>query len=327
MMAPMTRVRASDDLVPTQEMADYYARRAEAGLIITEGTVINTDALGYYRTPGIFNDTQIKHWKIVTDQVHQNNGLIFMQLWHVGRVSHPDFLQGRLPLSASETEMTGKLSRSELNFGKSRAATITEIQQTIKDYVIAAENAIKAGFDGVEIHAANGYLFDQFLHHQTNQREDEYGGTPENMARFLLEVVKNCGDAIGEERVGVRLSPGGYLNQIVGEKRDAAVFQYVLEQLNRHHVAYVHTGNFDDHKKFPELNDMTMTAFMRKHYHGKLVACGSYSYEQAVEGIKNNHFDLIAMGRPFIANPDLITRLSQQQPLNAYDVSMLNTLY
>ncbi|MBX3709635.1 MAG: alkene reductase [Gammaproteobacteria bacterium] len=328
LMAPMTRAKATNDLLPTDEMAEYYSRRANAGLIITEGTIIRHDALGYNNVPGIFSESQIKHWRKVTDKVHHHNGLIFLQIWHVGRVSHPVFLGGKLPLSPSETTMTGKIYRSDgLTYGKSRAATLNEIEEIINNYAIAAENAIKAGFDGIEIHGANGYLVDQFLHHHTNQREDTYGGSPENMARFALNVINACGQSIGFERVGIRLSPGAYLHEIIGDKRDALVFSYLLAQLNNTQIAYVHTGNFDDAQKFKELGDLTMSEFIRHHYRGNLIACGSYTFDSALDGVKNNLFDLVALGRPFIANPDLIDRLATNKNLNPYESSMLNTLY
>lgn len=327
-MAPMTRAKASDDLVPTEAMADYYARRANTGLIITEGTVIRSDALGHNNVPGIFNDTQINHWKHVTNKVHHHNGLIFMQLWHVGRVSHPVFLHGKLPIAPSETMMTGRLNRSNgLTHGKSRAASFQEIKELINSYAEAAQNAIKGGFDGIEIHAANGYLIDQFLHYHTNKREDDYGGNPENMARLALEVVKACGDTIGYERVGLRLSPGAYLHEIVGDKRDAFVFKYLLEQLNQYEITYVHTGNFNDAQQFEELNNMTMTAFMRSHYKGVLIGCGGYTIERANDAILNKEFDLVAIGRPFIANPGLINMVHNDGSLRPYDASMLTTLY
>lgn len=327
-MAPMTRVRATDESVPTQEMADYYARRSAAGLIVTEGTVIQADALGQWNVPGIYNDEQIEHWRVVTDQVHDNNGLIFSQLWHVGRVSHPDFLGGKLPISPSETVMTGRIARGKgLMLGKSRAASVSEIHQIVEQYASAAANAIRAGFDGVEIHGANGYLIDQFLHYHTNLRTDEYGGSAENMSRFPLEVVRAIGEAIGFERVGLRLSPGGYLNEIVGDMRDAAVFEYLIDALNQLPLAYLHTGNFNDAQVFPELHQQNMTAFLRSCYKGKLIACGSYSFAQAQEGVDKHQFDLVALGRPFIANPDLIELLRTGQTLKPYDVSMLNTLY
>lgn len=328
LMAPMTRAKADNDLVPTKAMAEYYARRAEAGLIITEGTVISPDALGYSNVPGIFNVAQINKWRSVTDAVHENNGLIFMQIWHVGRVSNPHFLKGKLPVSPSATTMTGRISRSEgLTYGQSRAVTLKEIKELINSYAIAAENAIKAGFDGVEIHGANGYLIDQFLHYHTNKRDDEYGGSPQNMARFALDVVKACGEAIGYDRIGLRLSPGAYLNEIVGEKRDALVFKYLFGKLNDYPIAYVHTGNFNDAQQFEELDNMTMTAFIRFHYDGTVVAAGGYTIDAASEGISLGNFDLVAIGRPFISNPDLIIKLRNNETLTHYDSNMLNTLY
>lgn len=327
-MAPMTRVQANDDFVPTPAMADYYARRAEAGLIVTEGTIISADGRGHNNVPGIFNQAHVHHWQHVTDAVHHRDGLIFLQIWHVGRVSHPYFLQGALPVSASKTEMTGRLSRMQnLNYGKSRAATLADIKILINQYADAAANAIKAGFDGIEIHGANGYLIDQFLHYDTNKREDDYGGTPEKMARFALEVVKACGDMIGYERVGLRLSPGAYLNEIKGDKRDEAVFKYLLTQLNSLNIAYVHTGSFDDTKTYAELSDKTMTAFIRTHYRGTVIASGGYTPEKAQLGIENGDFNLAAIGRPFIANPDLMLRIRAAQSLQAYDAGMLTTLY
>lgn len=327
-MAPMTRDKAQDDLTPTLAMAQYYARRADAGLIITEGTIIHEDAIGYKNVPGIFTQRHMEGWKRVTDDVHANNGNIFLQIWHLGRVSHPIYLQGKLPISASATQMEGRLPRAkDLYFGASRAATLHEIKAMIEQFAIAAENAINAGFDGVEIHAANGYLIDQFLHYHTNHRVDDYGQTPENMARFALDVVKQVGDAIGYDRVGLRISPGAYLNQIKGDNRDAGVFVYLLEQLNELPIAYVHTGNFDDKVKFTELNDQTMTKFIRTYYKGNLIACGSYHMDEAAQGIKENQFDLIALGRPFIANPNLIEKLSENITVTAYEPSMLDKLY
>lgn len=327
-MAPMTRSKADDHLVPTKQMAEYYARRSDAGLIITEGTIIRPDGLGYPNVPGIFTQAQIDGWRQVTDRVHEHDGKIFMQIWHVGRVSHPNFLHGKLPISPSETFMKGHVSRSPgLTYDKSRAVTVDEIQELIESYATAAKNAIAAGFDGIELHGANGYLIDQFLHYHTNHRTDHYGLTPENMARFALEVIKACGDVIGYEKVGIRLSPGGYLNEIVSDVRDVAVFQYLFEQLNLLNIAYVHTGNFNDSVVFPELEHKTMTNFMRTYFKGTLIASGSYTLEAGEEGLRNNHYDLVAIGRPFIANPDLISRFKNKMALEAYDVSMLGELY
>lgn len=327
-MAPMTRNMANDDLSPTNAMAEYYARRADAGLIITEGTIIRPDARGYSNVPGIFTQAHIDGWRKVTDAVHKRDGHIFLQIWHVGRVSHPHFLNGQLPISASETIMSSRVARSQgLNYGKSRAVTLEEINGLIESYAIAAKNAIQAGFDGIEIHGANGYLVDQFLHYHTNHRTDNYGETPENMARFALEIVKACGDAIGYNKVGIRLSPGGYLNEIIGDPRDADVFQYLLDQLNLHSIAYVHTGNFNDQVKFVELGNKTMTDFIREHYHGTVIASGGYNLQELQDDKLGNDFDLLAIGRPFIANPDLIKRFRENENIHPYDASMLSTLY
>ena len=326
-MAPMTRAKAENDNNPTQAMANYYAKRADAGLIITEGVIIGPDATGYDNIPGIFSNQHVEKWKVVSEAVHQNDGRIFMQLWHVGRVSHPHFINGKLPLSASATMMEGRIRRTkDLYYGQSRAATLNEIKALIQSYATAARNAIRAGFDGIEIHAANGYLIDQFLHYHTNHRTDIYGGNPENMSRFAEEIVKACADVVGYERIGVRLSPGGYLNEIVGDARDADVFAYLLSKLNDLPIAYVHTGNFDDRVKFKELGHLTMTDFIRRHYHGNLIACGSYQYAEAEKSIAQDDFDLVAIGRPFIANPDFITKLQQNMAITPYDASMLDTL-
>ena len=326
-MAPMTRAASSSDGVPTQQMAEYYQKRAKAGLIVTEGTLIRADARGHANVPGIFTDAQIAGWRKVTDAVHQQNGLIFLQLWHVGRVSHPHFLNGELPISSSATTMTGPIPRSQnLQFGDARELTTAEIQQLVVDYGVAARNALVAGFDGVEIHGANGYLLDQFLHFSTNLRDDEYGGTPEKNSRFVLELVRACGDAVGFDRVALRLSPGGYLNQISGHANDAITFSHLLSELNKLELAYIHTGNFNDKAVFPELNQLTMTEFLRKHYQGTLIACGGYTPNDAEKALENNAFDLIAFGRPFIANPDLVTKVEQQAELIAYSPEMLATL-
>ncbi|MDO8953669.1 MAG: alkene reductase [Gammaproteobacteria bacterium] len=327
-MAPMTRDMSHDDLSPTKAMAEYYARRADAGLIITEGTIIRPDAKGYKNVPGIYTPAHIDGWKRVTDSVHEQGGKIFSQIWHLGRVSHPHYLNGELPLSASETTMTGKLHRAEgLSHGKSRAVSVAEIKSLVESYAIAAKSAMQAGFDGVEVHGANGYLIDQFMHYHTNLRDDEYGGSPENMARFALEVVKACGEAIGFDKVGLRVSPAAYINEIAGDKRDAAGFQLLFEKLNKLGLAYVHTGNFNDKNLFEDLGNKTMTEFIRAHYRGTLIAAGSYNFDEAAEKIKTKQFDLIAIGRPFIANPDLIQRLQNNQEIKAYEASMLNVLY
>lgn len=326
-MAPMTRAMATSDWVPTEAMAEYYARRADAGLIVTEGTIIHHSARGHDCVPGIFNAEQTAAWQRVTDKVHERGGLIFSQLWHVGRVSHPYFLKGELPISASDTAMSGHIPRSnDLEFGMCRAASIAEIKQLLEYYAHAAENVIAAGFDGLEIHAANGYLIDQFLHHHTNLRTDEYGGSIENMARFALEVVDTCAKVIGHERLAIRLSAGAYMNQIDGVVADSKVFAYLLHALQDRKLAYVHTGNMEHTHRFPELNNATMTEFMRQAYQGTLVASGNYNLTTASLGISRHEFDLIAFGRPFIANPDLIAKAQTNTAWQEFTPEMLASL-
>ncbi len=250
-----------------------------------------------------------------------------MQIWHVGRVSHPVFLDGALPLSASVTQMQARVRRSAgLNYGKSREATLADIERLLQNFADAAGRAIAAGFDGVEIHAANGYLIDQFLHYHTNLRQDAYGKDPQGMSRFALQVVTACGERVGYDRVGIRLSPGAYLHEMQGDTRDAAVFAYFLSELASLNLAYVHTGNFDDSVQFTELGEKTMTQFIREHYQGQVIASGGYDLARAAQGISANQFDLVSMGKPFIANPDLVHKLKHDHELTAYDSSMLETL-
>lgn len=327
-MAPLTRCMATDNLVPTAKSADYYARRAEAGLIISEGAIVRADGQGYPNTPGIFTQSQIDGWREVTNAVHNKGGKIFLQLWHVGRVSHPIFLQGKQPLAPSAVPLSGRLRRSpteDLEYGTPRALRAEEIPLIVQAFANAATNAIEAGFDGVEIHGANGYLIDQFLHYQTNQRTDEYGGSPEKNARFAIEVIDAVIARIGYERVGIRLSPGAHVH-LEGQPADVPVFKYLLQQIQQRNLAYVHTGIFDDGVVFDYLG-CTSTEFLRQNYIGTIIGCGSYAPEQAANCIKANKFNLIALGRPFIANHDLVAKLLRGETPKAYTESMLAELY
>ena len=326
MMAPLTRCMSDDNLVPTQAMVDYYARRADAGLIIGEATIIRPDAQGYPNTPGLFTSEQIQGWKKVTDAVHAKGGKMFAQLWHVGRVAHPYFFDGGDVLAPSAIGVEGSVPRMrELTYQTPKAATVDEIKQLVADYAKAAENALEAGFDGVEIHGANGYLIDQFLHYTANAREDEYGQTPENMSRFALEVVDAVISSIGADKTALRLSPGAYFN-MEEDSRDKAVFDYLLAALNERELAYVHGGIFDDSMRFASLDNQTTSEYLRAHYTGNLVGVGSYSFDSAKQAISDNKFDLIAIGRPFIANPDYISKVTNDEELVAYDDSMLSEL-
>ncbi len=325
LMAPMTRCMADDDLVPTAAMAAYYARRAAAGLIISEATIVRPDGQGYPNTPGIFTPAQVAGWRVVTDAVHAAGGRMFLQLWHVGRVSHSIYHEGRPPVAPSAVAPSGRVPRTELTFETPRALETYEVLDIVGAYADGASNAMKAGFDGVEIHGANGYLIDQFLHHHTNRRTDDYGGSIRNMARFALEVVEAVRERVGPARVGLRLSPGAYFN-MEPHPGDPPIFEYLLRQLGgRDDLAYVHVGIFDDSMVFENLGGRA-TEFLRRHYNGNLVGCGSYTPASAAAAIAEGRFDVIAIGRPFIANHDLVEKIRTGAELTAYDPEMLKTL-
>ena len=325
LMAPLTRCMADENLVPTQDMVEYYARRADTGLIISEATIIRPDGQGYPTTPGLFTSEQIQGWKKVTDAVHANGGKMFAQLWHVGRVAHPHFFDGEV-LAPSAIGVEGSVPRMrELTYITPKAATIDDIKSLIADFAKAAENAIEAGFDGVEIHGANGYLIDQFLHYEANVREDEYGQTPQNMARFALEVTDAVIAAVGNERTALRVTPGAYFN-MSEDNRDKAVFDYLLPELEKRNLAYLHGGIFDDSTTFESLEGKTTSEFLRAGYKGTLVGVGSYSFESAKAAINEGKFDLIAIGRPLIANPDYISKVTNGEELVPYSDEMLAEL-
>ena len=321
-MAPLTRCMADDDLIPTEAMAAYYGRRADTGLIISEATIVSAGAQGYPNTPGLFTDAQVEGWKHVTARVHAKGGKIFAQIWHVGRVSHPFFLKGEKPWAPSAIAIEGHVPRMrELAYGEPRAMTEGDIEQVISDFADAAANAKKAGFDGVEIHAANGYLIDQFMHYSANQRDDSWGGTPENMTRLALRII----DAVKAEidHVGVRLSPAAYFN-MEHDPRDVAVFDTLLQQLNRLELSYLHTGMFDDAPI--DYLEGTVTQYLRRRYRGTVIASGGYTANSGAATVAQGDADLIAIGRPLIANPNYVEKVKNRQPLVAYEDAMLETL-
>ena len=244
-MAPLTRSRATDDRVPTAMMAEYYAQRASAGLIISEATVISEEANGYLNTPGLFSDAQVEGWKQVTSAVHEKGGLIVAQLWHVGRVSDPELLNGETPVSASAVQQAGQVSllRPKRDYVVPRPLEISEIHSITEQFKLAAIRAKEAGFDGVELHAANGYLIDQFLQTKTNKREDEYGGSVENRARFLLEVVDALIEVWGAGRVGVHLAPRGDEHDM-GDDAPRETFGYAMEELGKRNIAFFFTREY-----------------------------------------------------------------------------------
>lgn len=323
-MAPLTRCMAEKDLVPTSEMATYYAKRAEAGLIVTEATLIRADGQGYPRTPGIWNARQVEGWKRVTDAVHERGGRMFCQLWHCGRAAHSAYHK-QVTLAPSAAALSGPLPRRRrLSYEKPREMSRDDIDGMLDSYARATEHAFDAGFDGVEIHGANGYLVDQFLHFASNLRQDEYGGSPERMVRFALEVLRVVSEVASPERTGIRLSPWAHINMDQSPE-DRTVFELLFQHLSQQPLAYVHTGLFDDFTSVPDFSGR-ISDFVRQHYSGRLVVAGGYDRQRAEDAVLRNRADLVAFGRSFIANPDLVAKLRNGEALQPYDEAMLRTL-
>ncbi len=308
-MAPLTRSRAGAARVPNELMARYYADRASAGLIVSEATSVTPQGVGYADTPGIWSDEQVAGWKIVTDAVHQAGGRIFMQLWHVGRVSDPIFLDGALPVAPSAIAPGGHVSlvRPERPFVTPRALALDEIPAIVAAYRKGAENAKAAGFDGVEIHGANGYLLDQFLQDSTNQRTDAYGGPIENRARLLLEVTDAAIDVWGAQRVGVHLAPRGDAHSM-GDSDPLATFGHVARELGRRKIAFVFAReSFTKEPIGPKLKEI---------FGGPYIANEQFTLESAQRALDEGLADAIAWGKLFIANADLPRRFELNAPLN-----------
>lgn len=325
-MAPMTRNRATTDHAVTDIMAVYYAQRASAGLIITEGIAPSPNGNGYARVPGLYTAQQIAGWKNVTDAVHAKGGKIFAQLMHSGRVGHAVNMhqEGEI-VSASAIAAAGQIytdTDGMLDHPTPRALTTEEVKKTVQEFIQAAKNAIEAGFDGVEIHGANGYLVEQFLRIGTNQRTDEYGGSAENNARFALDVAKGISDAIGKEKTGIRLSPYGPFNDMPYSPADDEIYHYVAEKLSDY-VVYVHLV---DHESMgaPAV-DQAIVAAIREKYTGTLILSGGYDAERAEAALESGKADLVAFGRPFIANPDFVERIKTGTELNQPDFTTFYT--
>lgn len=317
-MAPMTRSRAGTDRMPNALMAEYYAQRADAGLIITEGTTISQQANGWLHTPGIYTAEQTEAWKQVVDAVHAKGTPIFLQLWHTGRASHSSFQpNNQLPVAPSAIKIEG--AKAHTPDGKQphetpRALETEEIPLVVEDYRAAAANAKQAGFDGVEIHGANGYIIDEFLQSKTNQRTDKYGGSIENRYRFLEEIVESILTVWSAERVGVRLSPNGNYNDM-GSPDYRETFSYVAQQLNQYGLGYLHIIDglaFGFH----ELGEPMTLAEFRQVYDGTLMGNCGYDRNDGERVIAAGDADLIAFGRPYISNPDLVARFANNWELN-----------
>ena len=321
-MAPLTRNRArAEDDAPYEIHAEYYAQRAGAGLIVSEATQISPEGKGYAWTPGIHSDAQIAGWKAVTDAVHAKGGKIVVQLWHVGRISHVSLQpRGQAPVAPSAIAADSKTFDGEgfVPTSEPRALRLDEIPRLVGEYRQAARNAMTAGFDGVEIHAANGYLIDQFLRDGSNRRTDEYGGSPENRIRFLRDVTLAVTDEIGAGRVGVRLSPFSGANGI-SDSDPMAVFGPAVDMLDGFGLAYLHfiegqTGGARD-------ADQADLDALRARFRGVYMANNGYDRQMAIDAVEEGRADLVAFGRPYIANPDLAERLRRDAPLNEADQS------
>lgn len=308
-MAPLTRCRADDNRVPTDLMAEYYAQRASAGLILSEATSVDPMGVGYPNTPGIWSDEQVEGWKKITSAVHKSGGRIMLQLWHVGRISAPLYLQGEKPVAPSAIAANGHVSlvRPKQEYVIPRALETEEIASIVEAYRKGAENARKAGFDGVEIHGANGYLLDQFLQTSTNQRTDQYGGSIENRARLMLEVTDACIDVWGADRVGVHLSPRCDLHDM-GDENPAETFGYLARELGKRGIAFICAREAEaDDSLSPQLKDA---------FGGVFIANERFTHDSANAWLESGTADAVAFGVPFIANPDLPERFARQAMLN-----------
>jgi N-ethylmaleimide reductase len=317
-MAPLTRSRAGRGDVQGLINAQYYAQRASAGLIISEATQISQQGKGYAFTPGIYNEQQVDGWRLVSNAVHRKEGHIFAQLWHVGRISHPDLQKNNQPpVAPSAIRPVGKAFTATgfKDFVKPRALETGEISEVVEQYIHAARCALQAGFDGIEIHAANGYLIAQFLCDKTNQRLDQYGGSIENRSRFLLEVIKGVLSVWPANRVGVRLSPVSHANDIE-DSNPMALYSYVIKQMNQFNLAYIHCveGETIGPRIIPEGFSF---AILRSLFNGFYMANNGYDLAMAVQARHEDRADLICFGRPFIANPDLVERFKLGKSLTS----------
>ena len=322
-MAPMTRNRANNEHnAPTDLHAEYYKQRASAGLIISEGAQISYQARGYINTAGIHLPEQIEGWKKVTDAVHEENGKIFVQLWHVGRISHPDFHNGEKPVAPSAINANAQCFTEEgfKDTVEPRAMTTEEVKETVQDFKRAAKNAVDAGFDGLEIHSSNGYLLHQFFNKSSNQRTDEYGGSIENRARILFEILNAVKVFMPENKIGVRLNPS--LHGIFGMEADEETiptFEYIVKKLNDYDLAYLHLSEpFNDvsEKDFLVSN---IAEHFRPLYKGNLMINAGFDQDSGNKVIEEGHADMVAFGKLFISNPDLPVRFEKNAKMQDWD--------
>jgi len=325
-MAPLTRCRATGN-VPNELMEKYYRQRASAGLLITEGTAPSANGLGYARQPGLYTDAQVQGWKRVTEGVHQAGGKIFVQLMHDGRVSHPANMQaGAKIVAPSALAAPGEMwtdSEGMQPYPVPNEMTEADIVQAIEEFASACTRAMAAGFDGVELHGANGYLIDQFLNAATNQRTDRWGGSVENRIRFAVEVAKASAAAIGAEHIGMRIAPYGAFNGTAADAETDALYERLMEELNNIGLVYIHIV---DHSAMgaPEVSP-TLKATIRATFKGRYIMSGGYDAARANADLDADRGDLVAFGRPFISNPDLVEKLCNGSPLTAPDFDTFYT--
>lgn len=321
-MAPLTRQRAGSDLAPNELNALYYGQRSSAGLIISEASQISPQGMGYANTPGIYSKSQIEGWKKVTNAVHEQGGYIFCQLWHVGRHSHPVLQEGgKTPVAPSAIAEEGLITtpNGKLPAVVPQALSQEEIKSIIEDYRTAARNAIAAGFDGVEIHAANGYLIEQFLNDSSNKRTDDYGGSIQNKTRFAVEVTGAICQAIGSNRTGIRLSPSG-TNFGVRNEQPVETFEYLIKALERFNLAYIHLIEPQQEAvaQLPHYLS-NVTAHFRPLIQTVLITSAGYTFQSAEKAVQEGKADLVAFGKLFISNPDLVERYKNDFPIAPYD--------
>ena len=318
-MAPLTRGRATQEAVPTPIMVDYYMQRADAGLIITEATGISREGLGWPYAPGLWNDNQVEGWKPVTEAVHAAGGRIVAQLWHMGRIVHPD-LGGGQPVSASATTAPdfAHTYEGKKPYVEARPATLADIERILRDYAHAARNAIRAGFDGVQIHGANGYLIDQFLRSSANHREDEYGGSIDNRIRFASEVIEAVAAEIGIERTGIRFSPNIETQGVV-DSDPLALFTALAKRLEQLQVPWIELREAHQPTSAGSIPTAPVSPEMRKHYSGVIALNSDYVGDTGQARLDEGIGDAIAFGRAILANPDLVARISARAPLNEPD--------
>ncbi|CAG9180328.1 alkene reductase [Cupriavidus pampae] len=316
-MAPLTRLRAARPVhVPNALMAQYYTQRASAGLIVSEGVPVSPDAVGYQNVPGLWADEQVEGWQIVTKAVHEAGGRIVAQLWHVGRISHPDLLDGRLPVAPSPIAAQGNVSllRPQREFVVPRELNIEEIQEVVAAFARGAANAKAAGFDGVTIHAANGYLLDQFLQSSTNQRTDAYGGPIENRARLLLEVTDAVTAVWGPGRVGVHLAPRSPSHSMA-DANPAETFGYVARELGKREIGFLFVRE--------TRGEGALLADLKRQFGGVVIANDGFDLDAAQAALDDGSADAVSFGRLFISNPDLVERLRQRAPLNELNAATI----